>query len=61
MLAQIGRYFKVTERKTSLWQEMTAGTVTFLTVAYIISVNANILSDSGAAGAPSDLAWCLQA
>ena len=45
----MGRYFKVMERKTSLFQEMTAGTVTFLTIAYILSVNANILSDSGEA------------
>ena len=44
---QVGRYFKVQERKTTLLQEMTAGTVTFLTIAYILSVNANILSDSG--------------
>ncbi|KAK9909947.1 hypothetical protein WJX75_009918 [Coccomyxa subellipsoidea] len=43
----VGRYFKTVERKTTLFQELRAGTVTFLTIAYILSVNANILSDTG--------------
>lgn len=89
-LLQVGRYFKTVERNTTLFQELRAGTVTFLTVlkgpfshrevapqlqscamshllrrdlagmcvltcawgfvlqiAYILSVNANILSDTG--------------
>ncbi|BDA42913.1 Adenine/guanine permease AZG1 [Coccomyxa sp. Obi] len=45
--SRVGRYFKTEERKTTLWQELRAGTVTFLTIAYILSVNANILSDTG--------------
>ena len=31
-LLQVGRYFKTVERKTTLFQELRAGTVTFLTV-----------------------------
>eukprot|EP00884_Botryococcus_braunii_P018450 jgi/Botrbrau1/5289/Bobra.0391s0010.1 len=35
------------ERHTTLTTEIRAGTVTFLTMAYILSVNANIIADSG--------------
>lgn len=31
-IVQVGRYFKVEQRNSSLWQEIRAGTVTFLTV-----------------------------
>jgi AGZA family xanthine/uracil permease-like MFS transporter len=43
----LGRYFCIAERKSCLTTEMRAGTVTFLTMAYILAVNAAILSDSG--------------
>ncbi|KAK9847251.1 hypothetical protein WJX84_005524 [Apatococcus fuscideae] len=43
----VGRYFHMAERNTNLITELRAGTVTFLAMAYIISVNANILSDTG--------------
>ncbi|KAH7681496.1 Xanthine/uracil/vitamin C permease protein [Dioscorea alata] len=43
----IGRYFKLDARKSSFTTELRAGTATFLTMAYIISVNSSILSDSG--------------
>ncbi|XP_029122370.2 adenine/guanine permease AZG2 [Elaeis guineensis] len=42
-----GRYFKLDARKTSFTKELRAGLSTFLTMAYIISVNAAILTDSG--------------
>ncbi|XP_073013766.1 adenine/guanine permease AZG2 [Typha latifolia] len=42
-----GRYFKLDLRKSSFTRELRAGASTFLTMAYIISVNAAILSDSG--------------
>lgn len=40
-------FFKLEERKTNFKQEITAGITTFLTMAYIIFVNPNILSASG--------------
>ncbi|KAE8123983.1 hypothetical protein FH972_018896 [Carpinus fangiana] len=43
----IGKYFKLEARKSCFTKELRAGTATFLTMAYIITVNATILSDSG--------------
>ncbi|KAB1217297.1 Adenine/guanine permease AZG2 [Morella rubra] len=43
----IGRYFKLEARRSCFTRELRAGTATFLTMAYIITVNATILSDSG--------------
>eukprot|EP01018_Ginkgo_biloba_P022557 Gb_16518 [translate_table: standard] len=43
----IGRYFKLEARKTCFTRELRAGTATFLTMAYILAVNASILADSG--------------
>ena len=43
----VGRYFKFDARKSSFTKELRAGAATFLTMAYIISVNAAILTDSG--------------
>jgi AGZA family xanthine/uracil permease-like MFS transporter len=40
-------YFEIEERRTSLRVETVAGATTFLTMAYIIFVNPNILSDTG--------------
>ncbi|KAM0948047.1 putative xanthine/uracil/vitamin C permease [Dioscorea sansibarensis] len=50
----IGRRFKLTERNTTFTTELRAGTATFLTMAYILAVNASILSDSGATCSISD-------
>ncbi|KAL1213797.1 Adenine/guanine permease AZG2 [Cardamine amara subsp. amara] len=44
----IGRFFKLEARKTTFTTELRAATATFLTMAYIITVNATILTDSGA-------------
>ena len=41
------KFFKLEERNTSFKQEAIGGTVTFLTMAYIIFVNPNILSAAG--------------
>lgn len=41
------KIFKIKERKSSLRQEFIGGLVTFLTMAYIIFVNPNILSAAG--------------
>ncbi|KAK1264668.1 Adenine/guanine permease AZG1 [Acorus gramineus] len=51
---RLGRRFKMEERGTTLTTELRAGTATFLTMAYILAVNASILSDSGATCTVSD-------
>ncbi|GAU48037.1 hypothetical protein TSUD_136050 [Trifolium subterraneum] len=43
----IGTYFKLQARKTCFTRELRAATATFLTMAYIITVNATILTASG--------------
>jgi AGZA family xanthine/uracil permease-like MFS transporter len=43
----IDRYFKLTENKTSVKQEMLGGLTTFVTMAYIIVVNPQILAQAG--------------
>ncbi|XXG62367.1 hypothetical protein AAC387_Pa05g0737 [Persea americana] len=45
--SKVGKYFKLETRKSCFTKEVRAGTATFLTMAYIISVNATILTDSG--------------
>ncbi|KAI7839304.1 hypothetical protein COHA_007002 [Chlorella ohadii] len=42
-----GRFFQVKERGSSLTQELRGGAVCFLTVAYILAVNANIVTSTG--------------
>ncbi|KAM7526580.1 hypothetical protein LguiA_016482 [Lonicera macranthoides] len=51
---RINRRFKLTDRKTTFTTELRAGTATFLTMAYILAVNATILADSGATCTTSD-------
>ena len=41
------RFFRLTENKTDITTELLAGLATFITVAYILAVNPNILSASG--------------
>ncbi len=41
------RYFKFTERQTTLFTEILAGTTTFLAMAYIMFVNPSILASTG--------------
>jgi AGZA family xanthine/uracil permease-like MFS transporter len=43
----IDRYFKLTENNTSIRQEMLGGLTTFVTMAYIIVVNPQILAQAG--------------
>ncbi|OWM81643.1 adenine/guanine permease AZG1-like [Punica granatum] len=45
--SRVGKWFKLAERKTTFTTELRAGTATFLTMAYILAVNASILTDSG--------------
>ncbi|KAJ3344034.1 hypothetical protein HDU93_003197 [Gonapodya sp. JEL0774] len=42
----IGKFFKMNQRKTTFTTELRAGLSTFVTMAYIIAVNASILTDS---------------
>ncbi|KAK6924721.1 Nucleobase cation symporter 2 family [Dillenia turbinata] len=50
----IGRYFKLEARKSSFTRELRAATATFITMAYIITVNATILAASGGTCSVSD-------
>lgn len=52
--SKVGEFFKLEARKTSFTKELRAATATFLTMAYIISVNATILADSGGTCSASD-------
>ncbi|KAE8688952.1 Adenine/guanine permease AZG1 [Hibiscus syriacus] len=45
--SKVGKFFKLEARKTCFTKELRAGTATFLTMAYIITVNATIIADSG--------------
>jgi AGZA family xanthine/uracil permease-like MFS transporter len=57
----IDRYFKLAEHQTSVKQELLGGLTTFVTMAYIVVVNPQIL---GQAGMPADgvvFATCLSA
>src|SRR5712675_1522940 len=57
----IDRYFKLAENKTTIRQEMLGGLTTFVTMAYIIVVNPQILAQ---AGMPADgvvFATCISA
>ncbi|PNW81797.1 hypothetical protein CHLRE_06g260700v5 [Chlamydomonas reinhardtii] len=50
----VGRYFCLKERKSRFTTELRAGTVTFLTMAYILAVNGAIVADTGGPCGPSD-------
>src|SRR5580700_8820902 len=57
----IDRYFKLTENKTTVRQEMLGGLTTFVTMAYVVVVNPQILAK---AGMPADgvvFATCVSA
>ena len=43
----LGRIFKLKRNRTSVKTEIVAGITTFMTMAYILAVNPNILSDAG--------------
>lgn len=54
--SRVGKRFKLTERNSNFTTELRAGTATFLTMAYILAVNASILTDSGG---PCSVADCV--
>ena len=41
------RFFRLRENRTSVRTEIVAGLTTFMTMAYILAVNPNILADAG--------------
>jgi len=43
----LDKYFKLTERGSTIATEFRAGTATFMTLCYILAVNSRLLSDSG--------------
>lgn len=57
----LDRFFKLSENKTDVKTEFLAGTVTFMTMAYIIIVNPAILSAAGIPKGPSMVATILSA
>lgn len=54
--SRVGKRFKLAERNSTFTTELRAGTATFLTMAYILAVNASILADSGG---PCTVADCV--
>ncbi|XP_077239155.1 AZA-guanine resistant1 [Tasmannia lanceolata] len=52
--SRLGKRFKLAERRSTFTTELRAGTATFLTMAYILAVNASILTDSGGPCSVSD-------
>ncbi|XP_022764844.1 adenine/guanine permease AZG1 [Durio zibethinus] len=52
--SRVGKRFKLAERNSTFTTELRAGTATFLTMAYILAVNASILTDSGGPCSVSD-------
>ncbi|KAF9595554.1 hypothetical protein IFM89_000691 [Coptis chinensis] len=52
--SRVGKRFRLTERNSTFTTELRAGTATFLTMAYILAVNASILTDSGGPCSVSD-------
>ena len=57
----IERYFKLAEKRTSVKQEMLGGVTTFVTMAYIVVVNPQILSQAGVPADGALFATCLSA
>ncbi|CAK7339938.1 unnamed protein product [Dovyalis caffra] len=52
--SRVGKRFKLADRNSTFTTELRAGTATFLTMAYILAVNASILTDSGGTCTVSD-------
>jgi AGZA family xanthine/uracil permease-like MFS transporter len=59
--AALERLFKLSENDTSIRTELAAGLTTFLTMAYIIFVNPQILSEAGVPFSGALFATCLSA
>ena len=47
MINYLDKYFKIYERKSSIFNEVKSGTIAFLTMSYIITLNPQILEKGG--------------
>ncbi|MDR2180038.1 MAG: NCS2 family permease [Synergistaceae bacterium] len=61
MLSLLEKQFKLAENHTTVKTEVLAGVTTFMTMAYIIFVNPNILSQTGMPVGPLMVATCVSA
>ena len=57
----LDRFFKLTEHRTSVKTELLAGLTTFVTMAYIIFVNPNIMANAGVDHGAAFVATCIGA
>ena len=57
----IERLFKLTQHRTTIKTELAAGLTTFITMAYIIFVNPNIMADAGIDHGAAFVATCIAA
>ncbi len=57
----LDRFFKLSEHKTNVRTELIAGMTTFVTMAYIIFVNPNIMADAGIDHGAAFVATCIGA
>nr|WP_202119868.1 NCS2 family permease [Pseudomonas otitidis] len=57
----LDRIFKLTQHRTTVKTELAAGLTTFITMAYIIFVNPNIMADAGIDHGAAFVATCLAA
>lgn len=60
MIQKIADYFEVQERQTTFRSELLGGVVMFMTMSYILAVNASILSDSGGPCGPDYEDSCIE-
>ena len=61
MKALLDRYFKLTENQTTVRQELLGGATTFMTMAYIVVVNPQILAQTGMPPEGVVFATCISA
>ena len=61
MTETLERFFHLRQRKSTVAAELRGAIATFLTMAYIIPVNAGILADAGVPHAPALAATALAA
>ena len=57
----LDRIFNLTENNTTLWREVGAGFTTFITMAYIIFVNPQMMAAAGMDQGASFVGTCLAA
>src|ERR1700682_4062906 len=57
----LDRYFKLTENQTTVRQELLGGVTTFMTMAYIVVVNPQILAQAGMPAEGVVFATCVSA